>query len=416
MIRAHGDTQVCFGILVLHCGALQLLSGIGAFLVLTASPHQSVSSPGSQVPGLSLVLLHTAAFFPETWQQTGLTLTTVLLHIAEVLKMTIALMTFLMTSWCKLQGLHTMQGITTQPARPGSRRHQYIIQGLLIISMQISAHGTETVDARVAGDIIDPAEALLRCYNFQLWKGAKQDDRHGICARLERQQLTRKRALQRATRRAALEGGTWYRNRWVTCRDIGLPGTPHDVGHHAQTRVLRQCMPKMLARWPPLKGPRMPKQGLGVLSSNLGGFSKAGYDEFQRWLHLDTTRQAVHVVFLQETWQGSTEFGTKDWIWIQSGRSPVSGQGVAVLLNRRFADGASVRYTERRVGRVLMVLVPALCGHPLRRRPTTLMCVYQHSRSSEQAEVYENRAKIWALLHQVMAAVPRRHLLLSAKA
>ena len=87
----------------------------------------------------------------------------------------------------------------------------------------------------------------------------------------------------------------------------------------------------------------MPRHGLGVLSFNLGGFSNAGFDEFQRWLHLETTKQAVHVVFLQETWRGSTEFRTKDWLWIQSGRSPVVGQGVAVLLNTRFADSACVR-------------------------------------------------------------------------
>ena len=88
----------------------------------------------------------------------------------------------------------------------------------------------------------------------------------------------------------------------------------------------------------------------------------------------------VHVVFLQETWRGSTEFCTADWIWVQSGRSPVVGQGVAVLLNRRFTDSASVRVAERRVGRVLMLHVPALRGHPLRRRPTTLISVYQHAR------------------------------------
>ena len=151
-----------------------------------------------------------------------------------------------------------------------------------------------------------------------------------------------------------------------------------------------------------------------MLSFNLGGFSKAGFDEFQRWLHLDTTKRLVHVVFLQETWRGSTEFCTKDWVWVQSGRSPVAGQGVAILLNRRFADSASIRFAERRVGRVLMVLVPALRGHPLRRRPTTLISVYQHARSSEQAEVYANRAKIWTLLHQVVAVVPRRHLLIVA--
>ena len=296
---------------------------------------------------------------------------------------------------------------------PGSAEDQYA---------SFFAQGREVVDARVVGDVIDPTEAPLHGRHAQLWRGAKRDDGHDNCALSGRQQLVRKRALQRARKRAFKDGGTWYKNRWVTCRDIGEPGEPHVLASRAHLHMLRGCEPKMpvLPSWPPTpttagsRGPRMPRHGLGVLSFNLGGFSNAGFDEFQRWLHLETTKQAVHVVFLQETWRGSTEFRTKDWLWIQSGRSPVVGQGVAVLLNTRFADSACVRYAERRVGRVLMVMVPALRGHPLRRRPTTLICAYQHARISEQAEVYDRRAKIWALLHQVVAAVPRRHLLLLA--
>ena len=287
------------------------------------------------------------------------------------------------------------------------------------------AHEPGAADARVAGDVIDPAGVPLQIPAYRLWSGAKRDDRHGKHAPPERQHQTRKRALQRARRRAAAVGGTWYRNRWVTCQDIGAPGESHNARHHIPARspgTFKQQMPK-LPCWPPKpaaagyqgsQSPCMPKRGLGVLSFNLGGFTKAGFDEFQRWLHLDTTKRLVHVVFLQETWRGSNEFCTKDWVWVQSGRSPVAGQGVAILLNRRFADSASIRFAERRVGRVLMVLVPALRGHPLRRRPTTLISVYQYARSSEQAEVYANRAKIWTLLHQVVAAVPRRHLLIVA--
>ena len=298
-------------------------------------------------------------------------------------------------------------------SQPGSADDQYA---------SFFAQGREVVDARVVGDVIDPTEAPLYGKHVQLWRGAKRDDGHDNRALSQRQQLVRKRALQRARRRAAKDGGTWYKNRWVTCKDIGVPGDPHVLESRAHLQMLRGCEPKMpvLPSWPPMpatagsRGPRMPRQGLGVLSFNLGGFSNAGFDEFQRWLYLETTRQFVHVVFLQETWRGSTEFRTKDWLWIQSGRSPVAGQGVAVLLNTRFADSACVRYAERRVGRVLMVMIPALRGHPLRRRPTTLICVYQHARISEQADVYDRRAKIWALLHQVAAAVPRRHLLLLA--
>ena len=282
------------------------------------------------------------------------------------------------------------------------------------------AQNRGAADARVTGDIIDPAEAPITRRGFSLWSGAKRDDRHEHRANLA-PQPARKRALQRARRRAVKNGGTWYKDRWVTSKDIGLPGEVHDMSSGFVHR-LHRCLPKMpvLPPWPPKPAapgshsPRMPKHGLGVLTFNLGGFSKEGFDEFQRWLHLETTRRVVHVVFLQETWRGSTEFRTADWVWVQSGRSPVVGQGVAILLNRRFADSACVRVAEHRVGRVLMLHVPALRGHPLRRRPTTMISVYQHVRSSEKAEEYDNRAKIWTLLHQVVAAVPRRHLLVVA--
>ncbi|CAE7494426.1 Pol, partial [Symbiodinium sp. KB8] len=72
------------------------------------------------------------------------------------------------------------------------------------------AQSRGAADARVTGDIIDPAEAPITRRAFSLWSGAKRDDRHEHCANLA-PQPARKRALQRARRRAIKNGGTWYR-------------------------------------------------------------------------------------------------------------------------------------------------------------------------------------------------------------
>ena len=52
---------------------------------------------------------------------------------------------------------------------PGSASHQYAA---------FFAQDMGTADARVTGDIIDPAEAPFNKLNFSLWSGAKRDDRH----------------------------------------------------------------------------------------------------------------------------------------------------------------------------------------------------------------------------------------------
>ena len=89
-------------------------------------------------------------------------------------------------------------------------------------------------------------------------------------------------------------------------------------------------------------------------------------------------------------------------------------QGVAVLINKSLAAASCIRIAEVIKGRLLKVLIPADPCHHLRRRPITLLCVYQHARVSEQQVVYENREKVWDKLNHALASVPRRHLLIAA--
>ena len=227
-----------------------------------------------------------------------------------------------------------------------------------------------------------------------------------------------KRSLQRARRRALLGGTTLYRGRLYTSAELGLPGTPHlpsqlTVGSRRALQARdKGRLDHILAAWPPECGPLTEEQArplragqLGVLSVNLGGFSKEGYDEFQQWAHSPNVVEHVRIIFLQETWRPSSEFSSDSWH---------QHQGVAILLSKKLAAARCVRFAEVVKGRILKVHLPAEPGNHLRRRPITLICVYQHARVSEQAVVCEKREKIWEQVNRVLASVPRRHTLLVA--
>ena len=78
-----------------------------------------------------------------------------------------------------------------------------------------------------------------------------------------------------------------------------------------------------------------------------------------------------------------------------------------MLINKSLASASCLRVAEVVKGRLLKLRIPADMGNPLRRRPITLVCVYQHARVSEQAVVYEKRERLWEKINHVIATVPR---------
>ena len=130
---------------------------------------------------------------------------------------------------------------------------------------------------------------------------------------------------------------------------------------------------------------------LSVLSLNLGGLTQHGYDELCAWLHTPAVRDQVDVICLQETWRLGSEYLLPDWFWISSGSAPVSGQGIAVLVNRRFVPDQTIRFREVQVGRLLHVVVPLQhCGGS---RSLDIVCVYIPSKVSESQSTYDRRDK-----------------------
>ena len=280
---------------------------------------------------------------------------------------------------------------------------------LLFMTLAFGARG-----ARVAGGVATPAGAEQR-----LPAGTRQSAKHSD----EQVSLSgpRKRAFRRAQNRATRDGATWYRGRWLTRQQLQAAdgrtlrakaarpaAAPHNAHKHART-VGR------LAAWPPepssTTGSTFRKGScqLSVFSLNIGSFTTEVYDEFCRWLELPSTLASIDVIFVQETWRGSSDYQLPGWSWIASGQKPLAGQGVAVLVNRQLADSAAIRFREVRVGRILHVQVP-LRGDS-QGRLLNLLCVYVPAKISESKQVYEKRAAVWHALDAVLQALPSRHVL-----
>ena len=220
-----------------------------------------------------------------------------------------------------------------------------------------------------------------------------------------------KRAFRRARNRVAQagpDGHTWYRGRRCSAADLGLLRSRSSIVtplHSARARktVTRASLPCLrLPAWPPAGDPsttydtRRQRGLLSVLSLNLGGLTQHGYDELCTWLHTPSVRDQVDVICLQETWRLGSEYLLPDWYWISSGSAPVSGQGVAILVNRRFVSDQTVRFREVQVGRILHVVVPLQhCGGT---RSLDVVCVYMPSKVSESQSTYDRRDRSWTLV------------------
>ena len=148
---------------------------------------------------------------------------------------------------------------------------------------------------------------------------------------------------------------------------------------------------------------------MSVLSLNVGGLTPHGYDELCTWLHTPDVQNHVDIICLQETWRLGSAYLLPGWSWVSSLTPPASGQGVAVLVNHRFAQAPTVRFREIQVGRLLHVVIPlSRCSGS---RCLDMVCTYVPFKISESATVYEKREKTWALIDNTLGSLPRRNLL-----
>ena len=251
---------------------------------------------------------------------------------------------------------------------------------------------TAATEVRVGGDTTQPPEVLSGTKSS---RNGKTDPRA-----TDRHRNIQKRSFRRARNRLAEKGITKYKGRIYYTGQLGQKGEAQVI--QPQLNAPTRSSPEtMLQRWlpedsAPVAAPKH-AQTLGILTLNLGGLSKSGYDELAQWLESPPVVAQLDMVFLQEHWRPAAEFCLPHWTWIQSKAAGRSGtcqhQGLAILVNKRLAPNSQGRYAEVVLRRVLRLLLPAVEGHPLRHRPHTAFCVYQHARSSESAETYAKRLK-----------------------
>ena len=161
----------------------------------------------------------------------------------------------------------------------------------------------------------------------------------------------RKRTFRRAVARAARTGGAYYKGRWRSAQQFGVPVAASDTLHEtASTRPLRT------PKHPSPDAPPLPKH-LKILTWNaggLGGQTGALFDELQVYAN----SRPFDILFVQESrWTFSNTWEDPRWFFVHSGSSERDFKqgGVLILVAKRIVDPGSLRFVEPLPGRILWV-------------------------------------------------------------
>ncbi|CAE7566859.1 Pol [Symbiodinium sp. CCMP2592] len=169
-----------------------------------------------------------------------------------------------------------------------------------------------------------------------------------------------------------------------TCDRRSYTDNAKNKARYARPRTAVPNLPSWPLQQPAQSVTPIQSSDVGVVTLNVGGLSKEGYDELAQWLNQPPTLRNVQIVFLQETWRSASEFSTQHWHWILSGAGQTAkannGSGVAVLINNKLASSSHIRYQEWLPGRLL--------------------------------EVRITEDKFWEKLQKCLDAVPTRHTLI----
>ena len=208
----------------------------------------------------------------------------------------------------------------------------------------------------------------------------------------------KKRAYARACRRAAATGGTRYRGRWCTLRDLqgrGQGTLPRTVGMPSQ-----QAQPTTLRT-------QHTARRLRVLSYNVGGVTAELYDLLCRWIG---QQQEADIVLLQEIHHGlgreESTWSIPGWSFVVAPDARNRHSGVAAIISHRVAYPDSISFCSWAPGRVLQIRCEGA------KASIDVFCVYQWVRNAaypEQREV--QRTQVWNALSRALNAVPARNLL-----
>ena len=208
----------------------------------------------------------------------------------------------------------------------------------------------------------------------------------------------KKRAYARACRRAAAAGGTRYRGRWCTLRDLQgrrqgtLPGSAGSTSPPALRNVPRT---------------QHASRRLRVLSYNVGGVTAELYDLLCRWIG---QQKEADIVLLQEIHHGlgreESTWNIPGWSFVVAPDARNRHSGVAAIISHRVAGPDNISFCSWAPGRVLQIRCEGA------KASIDVFCVYQWVRNAaypEQREV--QRTQVWNALSRALNAVPARNLL-----
>ena len=232
---------------------------------------------------------------------------------------------------------------------------------------------------------------LLTC---QVCAASHNPDRGDRQAPTVAQKRSFRRACGRALRNDVAQpglGGTWYRGRWHTVRDLQARrfAPPPSAPCRLRGRVVRA-------------GNRF----VHMLTLNAGGLSAAAYDEMLIWLHRPQCT-CYSVVVVEETWwKQDSMYSDQNWNYIHSAGSTGSqgkNTGILIMIRKSFVQEGCIKYQAAIPGRVVHVRLEL-------QKNFHLVCVYQHAWTYQVAQevMLTRRARVWDAVRNIVQSVPIR--------
>eukprot|EP00438_Fugacium_kawagutii_P017850 Skav205681 [mRNA] locus=scaffold2818:149288:150553:+ [translate_table: standard] len=193
----------------------------------------------------------------------------------------------------------------------------------------------------------------------------------------------KKRSYQRALRRCAKHGFTWYRDRIITG-----PVVP------VQDRAT-PCQPPQ-----PKGSPQhQPKHRLTIFHWNVSGLSQTKLQELLHWGH---TAHCDIMLLTETRWMFSNQWHTTNWTITHSGQPNERGAGVAVLVHKR-VPRHHLSWREVLPGRILHLKIN------VKPFDSDVLVVYQHPHQQTLVRS-QQRQQLLFTLDQYLHNLPNRNL------
>ena len=232
---------------------------------------------------------------------------------------------------------------------------------------------------------------LLACH---VCAAGHNPGRAGQQAATTAQKRSFRRACGRALRHDAAQpglGGTWYRGRWHTVRDLQARRFASPQGTVYRSRERKVSV-----------GDRF----VHMITFNAGGLSAAAYDELMIWLHQPQCARYSIVVIEETWWKQDSMYSDQNWNFVHSAGSTGNqgkNTGILVMIRKSFVPEGCIKHRVVVPGRVLHVRLE-------QQKNFHLVCVYQHAWSHQVAQetMLARREKVWDAIRQVVQGVPVR--------